>query len=130
MFSYPRTFVFFGGIVEFQQTPREACELFVKLSNQLVKLKSEGCQAATVEPSAAECTAKRKAELKLALDKALPTLKNAKAKEALKTVHVAVVLVASGRLRSGTDSDLVFAQRMRSNVARLEEALERFEIER
>lgn len=71
-----------------------------------------------------------KTKSKESLKKALDTVKKAKAKEALKTYHVAVMSALGGIIAGLDERKIDYEQRQQALEGKVTEAWERFEIER
>ena len=76
------------------------------------------------------CIANGKAEAKANLDKALRTVKKAKAQEALKAYHVAFVTALEGIVPGSAERRISYEQRQQALEGKVTEAWARFEVER
>jgi hypothetical protein len=76
------------------------------------------------------CISKGKAEARADLDKALRTVKKAKAQEALKAYHVAFVTALEGIVPGSDERRINYEQRQQSLDGKVTEAWARFEVER
>ena len=100
-----------------------------KLGLQLALAKAELGQQQDEKSDYPGCIEQGKATAKLNLDKALRTLRKAKAQEALKSFHVAFVGALEGVRPGSNERKISYEQRQQALEGKLTEAWARFEIE-
>lgn len=103
--------------------------MLCKMTLKLAILKGSAGQEQDEESNYRSCIEKHKKEAKTNLSLALKITKKAKAQEALKTYHVALVTALDGIAPGLDERKISYEQRQQSLEGRMTEAWARFEIE-
>lgn len=101
------------------------CSMAVKME----LIRADANEAPDAKGGARSCISTNKAEAKAKLDAALRTVKKAKARDALKNVHVAFSVALDGLPPGINERRISYEQRQQALEGKLTEAWARFEIE-